>query len=85
MLESGNCSPAEYLISYLLSFKGEDHNCALSEEEIVDNAVVLLVAAGHDTSSILMNFMIQKHYKGLIVHGKRQALLFMCKTTRNET
>ncbi|XP_020095427.1 cytochrome P450 716B2-like [Ananas comosus] len=58
MLESGHCSPSEDLITYLLSLKGEDNNCALSEEEIVDNAMVLLTA-GHDTSSTLMTFMIR--------------------------
>ncbi|XP_072950911.1 beta-amyrin 28-monooxygenase-like isoform X3 [Typha angustifolia] len=52
-LEQGLCSSDKDLITYLCSLGG-----ALTEEEIVDNARLVLIA-GHDTSSVLITFMIR--------------------------
>ncbi|GJN32492.1 hypothetical protein PR202_gb21006 [Eleusine coracana subsp. coracana] len=59
-LERGEATRSSSLIACLLSLTDDDNSGArlLSEEEIVDNSMVALVA-GHDTSSILMTFMIR--------------------------
>ena len=46
------------LISYLLRIKNKDKEQALSEEEIVHN-IILLMIAGHDTTSILLTLMLR--------------------------
>lgn len=63
-LERGESSPADDLVSCLASLRAEGGNGKrlLTDEEIVDNAMVVLVA-GHDTSSVLMTFMI-RHLAG---------------------
>ncbi|WVZ62171.1 hypothetical protein U9M48_011948 [Paspalum notatum var. saurae] len=62
-LERGEASRSSDLIACLLSLTDDDTGAPLlSEEEIVDNSIVALVA-GHDTSSILMTFMI-RHLAG---------------------
>jgi len=49
-------------VSCLASLRGDGGKQLLTDEEIVDNAMVVLVA-GHDTSSVLMTFMI-RHLAG---------------------
>ncbi|CAN6205551.1 unnamed protein product [Urochloa humidicola] len=63
-LERGESSPADDLVSCLASLRADDGSGKqlLTDEEIVDNAMVVLVA-GHDTSSVLMTFMI-RHLAG---------------------
>ncbi|KAL6840611.1 hypothetical protein ACP4OV_029475 [Aristida adscensionis] len=61
-LERGEASRSSDLIACLLSLVDDRGGSLLSEEEIVDNAMVALVA-GHDTSSILMTFMV-RHLAG---------------------
>ncbi|KAL3503483.1 hypothetical protein ACH5RR_037932 [Cinchona calisaya] len=46
------------LISCLLSICGEDNKELLSDEEIIHN-VLLIMVAGHDTSSILITFLVR--------------------------
>ncbi|VAH29511.1 unnamed protein product [Triticum turgidum subsp. durum] len=46
------------LITCLLSLRDDHGERLLTDEEIVDNAMVALIA-GHDTSSILMTFMVR--------------------------
>uniref|UniRef100_M8CHV8 Cytochrome P450 716B1 n=1 Tax=Aegilops tauschii TaxID=37682 RepID=M8CHV8_AEGTA len=46
------------LITCLLSLRDGHGERLLTDEEIVDNAMVALIA-GHDTSSILMTFMVR--------------------------
>ncbi|KAG7024912.1 hypothetical protein SDJN02_13732, partial [Cucurbita argyrosperma subsp. argyrosperma] len=46
------------LITCLLSIKNKDKEQALSEEEIVHNIILLLIA-GHDTTSILITLMLR--------------------------
>ncbi|KAL4201171.1 hypothetical protein AMTRI_Chr02g214830 [Amborella trichopoda] len=46
------------LILSLVSIKDEDGAGTLSEEEIIDN-VILVMVAGHDTSSILMTLLVR--------------------------
>lgn len=57
-LERGEASRSSDLIACLLSLTDHSGARLLSEEEIVDNSMVALVA-GHDTSSILMTFMVR--------------------------
>uniref|UniRef100_A0A0E0AKM8 Cytochrome P450 n=1 Tax=Oryza glumipatula TaxID=40148 RepID=A0A0E0AKM8_9ORYZ len=63
-LEQGVSSPSDDLISYLVSLRdgdGDDDGGGrplLTEEEIIDNSIVCLTA-GHDTSAILLTFMIE--------------------------
>jgi cytochrome P450 len=47
------------LITCLLSLTDDQGDQLLTDEEIVDNAMVALIA-GHDTSSILMTFMVRQ-------------------------
>lgn len=75
-LERGESSPADDLLSCLASLRAEGGGeQLLTDEEIVDNAMVVLVA-GHDTSSVLMTFMI-RHLAGdpatldAMVQGKK--------------
>jgi cytochrome P450 len=79
-LERGESSPANDLVSCLASLRvdeGGGGKQLLTDEEIVDNAMVVLVA-GHDTSSVLMTFMI-RHLAGdpatlsAMVQGKKAA------------
>lgn len=75
------------LISCLLSIvRDEDGEELMSEKEIIDNAVITM-AAGHDTSSVLITFLIrllatdQQVYeavlKGIISHKKTAFFFFI--------
>uniref|UniRef100_A0A0D3GRP4 Cytochrome P450 n=1 Tax=Oryza barthii TaxID=65489 RepID=A0A0D3GRP4_9ORYZ len=60
-LEQGESSPSDDLISYLVSLRDGDGGGGrplLTEEEIIDNSIVCLTA-GHDTSAILLTFMVR--------------------------
>ncbi|KAG9454079.1 hypothetical protein H6P81_006983 [Aristolochia fimbriata] len=57
-LQRGSASPSEDLITCLLKIRDGDDREALSEEEIGDNVVVIMVA-GHDTSSVVLTFFIR--------------------------
>nr|UHB15525.1 cytochrome P450 [Paris polyphylla] len=57
-LKNGSCGQYDDLITYLLSLS-VDKETTMTEEEIIDNAVLVMVA-GHDTSSILMTFMVRR-------------------------
>ncbi|XP_077212060.1 cytochrome P450 716B1-like [Tasmannia lanceolata] len=57
-LEQGRASCHDDLITCLLSIRGEDNKDAITEKEIVDNAMVVMLA-GHDTSSVLITFLIR--------------------------
>ncbi|KAK2974796.1 hypothetical protein RJ640_005580, partial [Escallonia rubra] len=46
------------LITCLLSMRNEDNSSVLSDEEILDNAKIVMIA-GHDTTSILLTFMVR--------------------------
>ncbi|KAL0353631.1 UNVERIFIED_CONTAM: cytochrome [Sesamum angustifolium] len=56
-LENGALSHQD-LITCLLSLRGEEDQELLSEDEIIHN-IVLIMVAGHDTSSILITFIMQ--------------------------
>ncbi|GJN32489.1 hypothetical protein PR202_gb21003 [Eleusine coracana subsp. coracana] len=57
-LERGEATRSSNLIACLLSLADDRGVPLLSEEEIVDSSIVALIG-GHDTSSILMAFMIR--------------------------
>ena len=57
-LHSGEASRSSDLIACLLSLTDHTGAPLLSDKEIVDNSMVALIA-GHDTSSILMTFMVR--------------------------
>ncbi|XP_074578676.1 taxadiene 5-alpha hydroxylase-like isoform X2 [Curcuma longa] len=58
LMEQRKCSPNEDLITSLLNLGSDGNSEPLTEEEIVDNTV-LVMFAGHDTSSTLLTFMIR--------------------------
>ncbi|KAE8125579.1 hypothetical protein FH972_020362 [Carpinus fangiana] len=57
-LEQKGASPHQDLITCLLRIRKEDNEEALTENEIVHN-VMLVMVAGHDTSSVLMTFIVR--------------------------
>lgn len=57
-LERNGASPRQDLITYLLGMPTEDGKEKMTEEEIIHN-VMLIMVAGHDTSSILITFLIR--------------------------
>jgi cytochrome P450 len=58
-MERAEASRSSDLIACLLSLTNHSGAPLLSGKEIVDNSMVALVA-GHDTSSILMTFMVHQ-------------------------
>ncbi|KAK1303639.1 hypothetical protein QJS10_CPB11g01303 [Acorus calamus] len=58
-LDEGRLHPTEDLITSLLSFGREEDARSLIEEEILDNVIIVMVA-GHDTSSILITFLMRQ-------------------------
>ncbi|KAJ0082892.1 hypothetical protein Patl1_11096 [Pistacia atlantica] len=50
--------PHQDLITCLLSIRNSDNSIILSDEEIVNNVIVLMIA-GHDTSSVLITFLVR--------------------------
>lgn len=76
MLKQGRCSRDEDLITYMLSLGGEDDAREMTEEEILDN-LMLVMFAGYDTSAALITFMI-RHLaddpvnRTIVIHGKQQ-------------
>lgn len=63
-LERGESSPTDDLVSCLVSLRDEEGGGGqlLTDEEIVDNAIIALVA-GHDTSAVLITFVV-RHLAG---------------------
>ncbi|KAL5548339.1 hypothetical protein UlMin_003570 [Ulmus minor] len=57
-LERKGASPDQDLITSLLSTRKEDNKEIMTEKEIIHN-VMLVMIAGHDTSSILITFIMQ--------------------------
>lgn len=56
-LEKG-ASPHQDLITCLLSIRGKDNEEVITEQEIVDN-VMLVMVAGYDTSAVLITFIVR--------------------------
>ncbi|KAF9672055.1 hypothetical protein SADUNF_Sadunf11G0000800 [Salix dunnii] len=63
-----NTSPQQDLITSFLSLRNDNNSVALSDEEIVDNAIIIMIGA-HDTSSILRTFLIRLLAKDLSVYA----------------
>ncbi|KAF4377116.1 hypothetical protein F8388_017520 [Cannabis sativa] len=57
-LEQKGASPHQDLITCLLSIRNDNNEEMITEEEMVHN-VLLVMTAGHDTSSVLITFMLQ--------------------------
>ena len=57
-LEQKGASPHQDLITCMLSNHNENNEEAVTEKEIVDN-VILVMVAGHDTSSVLITFIMR--------------------------
>ncbi|CAK7351125.1 unnamed protein product [Dovyalis caffra] len=57
-LEHATAFPKQDLITTLLSLRNEDNSVALSDEEIVDSLVLIMIA-GYDTTSNLLSFLIR--------------------------
>ena len=56
-LEKG-ASPHQDFITCLLSIRGKNNEEVITEKEIVDN-VMLVMVAGHDTSAVLITFLVR--------------------------
>ncbi|KAF5763453.1 putative abieta-7,13-dien-18-ol hydroxylase [Helianthus annuus] len=50
--------PHKDLITSLLSIRDDDGSKMMSEEEIIDNAITVMIA-GHDTTSVLLTFFVR--------------------------
>lgn len=57
-LEQHNAIPQQDLITTLLSLQNEDKSVVLSDGEIVDSVIIIMLA-GYDTTSILLTFLIR--------------------------
>lgn len=57
-LEQNGANTHQDLITCLLSMVDEDDKQGLTEKEIIHNAVLVMVA-GHDTSSVLLTFIVR--------------------------
>lgn len=57
-LKQQTAFPHQDLITCLLSIQSEENLMSLSDEEIIDNVIGVMVA-GHDTSSVLITFLIR--------------------------
>nr|XP_043623003.1 taxadiene 5-alpha hydroxylase-like [Erigeron canadensis] len=51
-------NPHADLITSLLSFRDEDNSITMSDDEIIDNIIIAMVA-GHDTTSVLLTFLVR--------------------------
>ncbi|EEF39399.1 cytochrome P450 716B1 [Ricinus communis] len=57
-LEQKCANTRQDLITWLISICNQNNNAAITEKEILDN-VMLVMTAGHDTSSILLTFLVR--------------------------
>ncbi|PNT39107.1 hypothetical protein POPTR_004G017700v4 [Populus trichocarpa] len=57
-LEHGTAFPQQDLITTLLSLRNEENSAVLTDGEIIDNAIVIMIA-GYDTSSVLLSLLIR--------------------------
>ena len=57
-LERKGASPHQDLITCMLSNRNENNEEAVTEKEIVDN-VILVMVAGHETSAVLITFIMR--------------------------
>jgi cytochrome P450 len=57
-LEQKGASPRQDLITCMLSIRNENNEQVISDKEILQNVIVVMVA-GHDTSSVLITFIIR--------------------------
>ena len=57
-LEQKGASPCQDLITCMLSIRNENNEQVISDKEILQNVIVVMVA-GHDTSSVLITFIIR--------------------------
>lgn len=76
-LEKG-ASPHQDLITCLLSIRGEN-NEVLTEKEIIDN-VMLVMVAGHDTTAVLLTFMLRllandPHIHAAVLKGRNTSFI----------
>ncbi|XP_050213119.1 cytochrome P450 716B1-like [Mercurialis annua] len=55
-LDQHDASPQQDLLSTLISLRNDDNSVIFTDDEIVDNAMVVMLA-GHDTTSILLTFL----------------------------
>ncbi|GLJ28364.1 hypothetical protein SUGI_0558120 [Cryptomeria japonica] len=56
-IETGEASPYQDLMSCMLNMKDENDK-TLTEEEIIDNTILVMIA-GHDTTSVLLTHLIR--------------------------
>ncbi|KAK4355257.1 hypothetical protein RND71_024228 [Anisodus tanguticus] len=79
-LNNNLASSHQDLITCLLSISGENNQELISENEIIHN-VMLIMIAGHDTSSVLITFMVRLLAKNASIYA---AVLKDCGNTEQE-
>ncbi|XP_065877487.1 taxadiene 5-alpha hydroxylase-like isoform X1 [Euphorbia lathyris] len=67
-LEQLQASPQKDLLTCLIALRNEDNSPMLSDEEIVDNAIITMVA-GHDTTSVMLTFLIKLLASDASIHA----------------
>uniref|UniRef100_A0A0E0EC42 Cytochrome P450 n=1 Tax=Oryza meridionalis TaxID=40149 RepID=A0A0E0EC42_9ORYZ len=78
--QQGHCSSADDFFTYMLALRSEGRH-SLTVEDIVDNAILLLIA-GYETSSVLITFLIRQLANEPDILGKitdgEQLVLCIC-------
>jgi cytochrome P450 len=78
--QQGYCSSADDFFTYMLALRSEGKH-SLTVEDIVDNAILLLIA-GYETSSVLITFLIRQLANEPDILGKitdgEQLVLCIC-------
>ncbi|CAK9152091.1 unnamed protein product [Ilex paraguariensis] len=67
-LKEQRASSQQDLTTCLIKIRNEDGSAVLSGEEIVDNCILVMLA-GHDTSSILLTFLVKHLAEDPSVHA----------------
>ncbi|KAM1149967.1 hypothetical protein FF1_030569 [Malus domestica] len=67
-LERKTASPLQDLITCLLSSRSDDNGEVMTEKEILHN-VMLVMVAGHDTSSVVLTFLLRLLANDPVVHA----------------
>lgn len=57
-LHQKGASPRQDLITRLLSIRDDNNEQVISDKEIIHNSMLIMVA-GHDTSSVLLTFLVR--------------------------
>lgn len=79
-LKQQTAFPQQDFITCLLSTQSKSNLIVISDEEIVDNTIIIMIA-GHDTSSVFLTFLVRllasdPSVCASVVQGMKETLLF---------